>query len=108
MGPRPRGRGIVGEGVKPHLKTVELQWDRARAGAEFQCDLCGDYHLTHASMGPRPRGRGIEGAALRTSNAHAASMGPRPRGRGIAANKTTSERWKIPLQWGRARAGAEL
>ena len=83
-----------------------------------------------ASMGPRPRGRGVDG--LRAGNAHnpLASMGPRPRGRGVciqnfgsrldspgfngAAPARARSRQdarvgvrSVPLQWGRARAGAE-
>jgi len=105
MGPRPRGRGVH-VGHLSNLLSLMLQWGRARAGAEFR-----HHQWLHrrgdASMGPRPRGRGVLLAHLAPRHPPVASMGPRPRGRGVLdfTGTIVSTPW---LQWGRARAGAEL
>ncbi len=40
MGPRPRGRGVFAPRRGPLWDGHELQWGRARAGAEFPLLLC--------------------------------------------------------------------
>ncbi len=157
MGPRPRGRGVCPVRVQASALTGQLQWGRARAGAEFDVQRSQLRTSNSASMGPRPRGRGVglTNAPLRPPNPRfngaapararscfsggmmsswraLASMGPRPRGRGVAAQRPVTTVllrrfngaapararsfgdacWPWPkakmLQWGRARAGAEL
>src|SRR5882724_7191239 len=83
MGPRPRGRGIMAQFETLRDPQLELQWGRARAGAELMIVSGAMVRAILASMGPRPRGRGI---LMRKNSAGVfitASMGPRPRGRGI-------------------------
>ena len=132
MGPRPRGRGVEVQKIVTQQAAAELQWGRARAGAEspratadITCSLllqwgrarAGAESRAHqitphplciASMGPRPRGRGVlltNGEP--TAELRLASMGPRPRGRGVEKEKPRYVPPTTELQWGRARAGAE-
>ena len=108
MGPRPRGRG---NNMSLHGLPdagAELQWGRARAGAEIRVIREVGF-LCEASMGPRPRGRGNYDDAKWPVNKPNASMGPRPRGRGNRHTLSASRRsFETSLQWGRARAGAEI
>src|SRR2546426_91620 len=83
MGPRPRGRGV---GKMHNIQNLDRQ----------------------ASMGPRPRGRGGRAAGTGAGDQPGASMGPRPRGRGVADEQAVRDTLRDALQWGRARAGAEL
>ncbi len=128
MGPRPRGRGVSSLESRLAVKWW-LQWGRARAGAEFPPSpprvpgLRSGFNgaapararsspfqvriqpALGASMGPRPRGRGVHVGHL--SNLLSLMLRPRPRGRGVLdfTGTIVSTPW---LQWGRARAGAEL
>ena len=85
MGPRPRGRGNHNSFHTHHRHITELQWGRARAGAEM--------HWPWTSAGLRRWS--FNGAA--PARARKCRHRPaRPRARGDM------------LQWGRARAGAEI
>jgi len=82
MGPRPRGRGMVGAGPLLHAREPQLQWGRARAGAECSSSI---------------------GTPLNTSSLQWG------RARAGAEWYRTIDHWALRgwLQWGRARAGAE-
>ena len=103
MGPRPRGRGNATALVSEECLEAKLQWGRARAGAEIRNVL--GQHSDVALMGPRPRGRGNESLArLAASNRFNGAAPARAR-----KWHGSSGVYRITLlQWGRARAGAEI
>src|SRR6266540_1349196 len=132
MGPRPRGRGVV-EQRDDYLKALKASMGPRPRGRgvpvrEFQA-WTGLLSFNGAAPA-RARSLPCQGAGI--SPDRAASMGPRPRGRGVAAQRPVTTVllrrfngaapararsfgdacWPWPkakmLQWGRARAGAEL
>src|SRR6266566_3515774 len=106
MGPRPRGRGNRALDAK-EFRIPALQWGRARAGAEIW--------LTAAVMVVTACFNGAAPARARKLDGLAGRFRPRRSFNGAAparARKSRpSGRYKTrlgQLQWGRARAGAEI
>src|SRR5581483_1499259 len=131
MGPRSceRGNGTNGDG---YSDAGTLQWGRARASAEMTGISFAILHAEHASMGPRSCERGNSAVVAGRPGREIASMGPRSceRGNSSACREACHLVYrfngaalvrarKLPrilvgvsptclLQWGRARASAEI
>src|SRR5439155_10815889 len=97
---RARAGAERDELFRSQLLLAALQWGRARAGAERLGWLVWLLLWLHASMGPRPRGRGKRTFQLLFQRRTFASMGPRPRGRGKSTLPIHPSRGLSPLQWG--------
>ena len=107
MGPRSCERG----NVKSASRCIEyrlLQWGRARASAEMAQQERRGRRPDRASMGPRSCERGNGGERGDDVARRRASMGPRSCERGNARIADRVSRIRASLQWGRARASAEI
>ena len=93
--------------LPPSTRTPPLQWGRARAGAESWHFRPNKRLQRITSMGPRPRGRGVlfPGDPVKGQPEHFNGAAP-ARARSLSSALRTGPGLK-PLQWGRARAGAE-
>ncbi len=85
-----------------------LQWGRARASAEIRAINAEAFKGWDASMGPRSCERGNKVGILHPDFRLAASMGPRSCERGNRVTTTSPTTQVDRLQWGRARASAEI
>ncbi len=88
---------------------LRLQWGRARASAEMREKMIALARSGWASMGPRSCERGNPTSRERSAHvAGAASMGPRSCERGNIVRVPHPSLYRMLLQWGRARASAEI